>query len=180
MNLMEAILGGNASPVSKLAGKFGMSEGDAADVVKQLIPALTNGMKKNVEKKSGLDGLLAAVNGGGHDRYLDDPRALDSEDAALDGNAILGHLLKNKDVSRKLARKAAENTGQDYGAIKKMLPLVAGLVMGAMKKQGGSSGLLSALGRGESSGMGSLLGLLDADGDGSPVDDLLGFAKKLF
>jgi len=157
MNLMDAILGGNASPVSKLAGRFGMSEGAAADIVKQLLPALTNGMKKNVETKDGLSGFLSAVNGGGHDRYLDDPEALDSDGAILDGNGILGHLLKNKDVSRKLARKTAENTGQDYGVIKKMLPLVAGVVMGAMKKQGSSSGLLSELGSGNSKGMGSLL-----------------------
>ena len=184
MNLMEAILNGNASPLSKLANKFGVDENTMTQVVQQYIPALTNGIKRNVAKKRGLDGLLEALNTGNHDRYLDDPRALQADDAVDDGNGILGHLFKTKKTSRTLADRTAKKTGLGADILKKILPLVAGLVMGALKKQGGKSGLLEQLlgggGGGSSSGLGSLMSLLDADGETSAIDDLLGFAKKLF
>jgi hypothetical protein len=99
-----------------------------------------------------------------------------------DGNGILGHLFKTKKTSRTLAKRTSEKTGLSAEILKRILPLVAGLVMGALKKQGGQSGLLEQLlgGGSSSSGMGSLISLLDADGDKSVIDDLLGFAKKIF
>jgi len=181
MNLMEAIMGGKASPLSGLSRKFGVSEDTMAEVIRQYIPALTNGVKRNIQKKRGLDNLLEALNTGNHQRYLDESGALTSEDAVEDGNGILGHLLRKKKTSRALASRTAEKTGLSPDILKKILPLVAGLVMGALRKQGGQSGLLEQLMGGRSSStLGSLLGLLDADGESSPIDDLLGLAKRLF
>ena len=209
MNLMEAILGGNGSPVSSMARQFGLEEGQVTQVIQQMIPALTNGVKKNIQKKSGLEGLLQALNKGNHDRYLDDSDAL--LNATDDGNGILKHILGSKDMSRALADRASRTTGVSSGILKKMLPLIAALVMGSLKKQGSSSGMLDQLlggilgggrstsrasagggllggilggllgGRKKSaapSGLDALTGLLDADGEGSVIDDLLGLAKK--
>lgn len=211
MNLMEAILGGGGSPVSSMAKQFGLNEGQVTQAIQQMIPALTNGVKKNVQNKRGLDGLLQALNKGNHDRYLDDAGAL--LNATDDGNGILGHILGSKDMSRALADRTAKKTGISSGILKQMLPLIAALVMGSLKRQGSNSGLLDQLlggilggGRsttGASAGgglLGGLLGkilgggrkkkkvssspldalggLLDADGEGSVIDDLLGFAKK--
>jgi len=181
MNLLEAILNGKASPLSELSNKFGVDENTMTQVIQQYLPALTNGIKRNVAKKRGLESLLEALNTGNHDRYLDSPRALEGEEAVDDGNGILGHLFKTKKTSRTLAKRTAEKTGLSAEILKRILPLVAGLVMGALKKQGGQSGLLEQLlGGGSSSGVGSLISLLDADGDKSVIDDLLGFAKKIF
>ena len=150
-------------------------------MARQYIPALTNGIKKNVTQENGLEGLMNALNKGNHDRYLDDAEALGTEQAFLDGNGILGHLLKNKDTSRQLAAKTAEKTGLDLGILKKALPLIAGVAMGALKKQTGRSGMLKEQPKGGlSSVLGSLTSLLDADGKDSPVDDLLGLVGKLF
>ncbi len=211
MNLMEAILGGGGSPVSSLAKQFGLGEDDVTKVIQQMIPALTNGVKKNVQQ-GGLEGLLGALNSGNHDRYLDDASALQGEEAVDDGNGILGHIFGSKNTSRTLADRTSKTTGISAGILKKMLPLIAALVMGSLKKQGSNSGLLDQLlgsltggGRVRSSsgglgGLGGLLGkifgrkraaasssspldaltgLLDADGEGSPIDDLLGMAKNL-
>ncbi len=184
MNLMEAILGGSGSPVSKLSNKFGLSQDTMTQVLRQYIPALTNGIKRNIQKKRGLNGLLEALDTGRHDRYLNDPGAFESDEAVDDGNGILGHLLKKKKVSRTLADRTSQKTGLSADKLKKILPLVAGLVMGALKKQGSQSGILEQLlgGGGGSSpgGLGSLFALLDADGEKSPIDDLLGLAKKIF
>ena len=96
MNLMEAILGGGGSPVSSLAKQFGLGEDDVTKVIGQMIPALTNGVKKNVQQ-GGLEGLLGALNSGNHDRYLDDASALQGEEAVDDGNGILGHIFGSKE-----------------------------------------------------------------------------------
>lgn len=181
MNLMEAILNGNGSPLSDMSRKFGVSEDTLVQVMQQYIPALTNGVKRNIKKKKGLDSLLEALNTGNHQRYLDDPGALQTDDAVDDGNGILGHLFGKKKTSRTLAGRTAEKTGLSPEILKRILPLVAGLVMGALRKQGSRSGILEQLMGGRSSStLGSLIGLLDADGEASPIDDILGLAKKLF
>jgi len=212
MNLLDAILGGGGSPVTTMAKQFGLDEGDVTKVIQQMIPALTNGVKKNVARKGGLENLLQALNKGGHDRYLDNPGALASTKAVDDGNGILGHIFGSKDTSRELAKRTAKTTGISAEILKKMLPLIAGLVMGSLKKQGGNSGLLDQLlgsltggnrstsssgggllggllgslfggtrkKRASSSALDALTGLLDADGEGSAIDDILGMARKMF
>jgi hypothetical protein len=211
MNLMEAILGGGGSPVSSMAKQFGMGEADVTKVIQQMIPALTNGVKKNVSQQGGLESLLQALNKGNHDRYLDDSRALQGKEAVDDGNGILGHIFGSKETSRELAKRTAKSTGISADILKKMLPLIAGLVMGSLKKQGRNSGLLDQLLGGLTGGVRSapssgggllggllgkifgggrkkkasaspldaLTGLLDADGEGSAIDDILGMAKKI-
>ena len=211
MNLMEAILGGGGSPVSSMAKQFGMGEADVTKVIQQMIPALTNGVKKNVSQQGGLESLLQALNKGNHDRYLDDSRALQGKEAVDDGNGILGHIFGSKETSRELAKRTAKSTGISADILKKMLPLIAGLVMGSLKKQGRNSGLLDQLLGGltggvrsapssgggllggllgklfgggrkkkaSSSPLDALTGLLDADGEGSAIDDILGMAKKI-
>ena len=66
---------------------------------------------------------------------LDEPDALASDAAVQEGNGILGHLLGSKDVSRNVAAQAAGSTGIDSSLIKKALPLIAGLAMGAFGNQ---------------------------------------------
>lgn len=232
MNLMEAIQGGGGSPVSALAKQFGMGEADVTKVIQQMLPALTNGVKKNVTQQGGLESLLQALGKGNHDRYLDNAEALSDPTAVDDGNGILGHIFGSKDTSRALADRTAKSTGISSGILKKMLPLIAAMVMGSLKKQGGNSGILDQLlgslggggrssrssagglggllggllgggrtSRSSSGGLGGLLGgllggkrkkkaaaspldaltgLLDADGEGSAIDDILGMAKKMF
>jgi hypothetical protein len=181
MNLMDAILNSGGSPVSQISRKLGIGEADVTTAIAGLLPALTNGVKKNVSQEGGIESLLGALNRGGHERYLDDPEAFSREEAVSDGNGILSHLLGSKDVSRQLADRTSKNTGLGSDILKKVLPMVAGLAMGALSKQGNKSGVLSGLKESRSSStLGSLVSLLDADGDGSPIDDILGIAGKLF
>ncbi len=179
MNLLKTILeaqGGGA--VNQIASALGIEQKQATSGIAKLLPALTQGLTKNMGSESGLQSLLGALDKGNHDRYLDNPATL-SADGVREGNGILGHILGSKDVSREVASRASNETGLDVGILKKMLPMVAAMAMGGMKKQTASSGLLG--GQKSASGVGGMLGkFLDADGDGSMADDLLGMAKKLF
>lgn len=184
MGLIDQILGAQGGALSRqLEGRFDLSEGQARDALAQLLPALSQGLKKNTATPGGLDALLEALQGGNHQRYLEDPQELGRPETIDDGNSILGHILGSKDVSRKVAMNASERTGINPGVLKKMLPIVAAMAMGALSKQASSSGALSRAQSGRSpsgSAADSLLSLLDFDKDGSVADDLLGIARKFF
>lgn len=182
MNLLETILGANnGGNIQQLANQFGIGEGDAKSAIAQLLPALTSGLKRNTQSEGGIASLLGALNAGNHQRFLDQPEMMAEEATRQEGNSILGHILGSKDVSRQVASRAGEQTGLGGDLMKKMLPMVASLAMGALSKQNQKAGPQGLMGMSGGQGGGSLLtSLLDADGDGSAMDDLLGFAKKLF
>ena len=183
MNLLETIMqaqGGGA--LKGLAQNFGLDEGAAQSAVKMLLPALSSGLKRNASSPSGLEGLMGALEKGNHNQYLDEPERLGRQETVSDGNAILGHLLGSKDVSRRVAGRAADGTGLPVDLIKKMLPVVATMAMGALSKNTAQSGIQGRAAGQRQGGdiMGMLTPMLDADGDGSMADDLLGMASKFF
>lgn len=171
MNLLETLLqaqGGDA--VRQVAGRFGLDESQASSAISALLPALTGGLQNNVQQ-GGLDSLLGALSSGQHDRFLEDPSTLASEDAVSEGNGILGHILGSKDMSRQVAHQAADQTGIAPALMKQMLPVVASMVMGALSKQQSQAA---------ASPQGGLLGMLDLNKDGNVADDVIGLVGKLF
>lgn len=178
MDLLRALLeqGGGGS-VRQLADNFGLDENQTVSAISSLLPALGQGLARNASTPAGLEGLLGALASGGHGRYLEDPSTLGQEETVRDGNGILGHILGSKDVSRQVARQAADRTGVGADVLKKMLPVVAAMAMGALSRQ--TAGTQSAAaGQGAGGLMGILGQFLDSDRDGSVVDDFLGMASK--
>ena len=178
MDLLQATGGDNS--VSELASAVGLGSKDASNVVAALAPALMRGLQKNTASDEGLAGLRHALETGGHDRYLDDPSLIRSDETRADGNNILGHIFGSKDVSRNVAAAAAKETGVDAGLIKKALPLLASLAMGAMAKKSSAG---RDLGRSaQSGGLGPLGDLIGGLGGSSKtgLDDILGMARKFF
>ncbi|MEM7610220.1 MAG: DUF937 domain-containing protein [Pseudomonadota bacterium] len=185
MSILETILKAQSGGlVKQVAGSLNLPEGQAGAAIAQLLPALTQGLKQNVQKPSGLESLLGALQGGNHERYVEQPERLASQETISDGNSILGHLLGSKEKSRQVAAQAAEKTGIDTGVLKKMLPMVAAMAMGSLSKEskGGALSQLLSSGSQQASSLGAnvLAGFLDKDNDSSAVDNLLGMAKKLF
>lgn len=174
MDLLDLLKqSGAEQSLGGLASGLGLSTAKADDLVSALSPALLQGFKKQIEPEGGLSGLQNALKSGNHGRYLDDANLMSAAGSVTDGNKILGHLFGSKDVSRSVAARAAESTGIDANLIKKALPLLAGLAMGAMSKNTENGQSL------ETSLPGLLSGLTGGD-DGLGLDDVLGLAKKLF
>lgn len=182
MNILNAILGADdGRAVGALAQQFGLSNDQASSAIGALLPALAGGLQRNVTQQGGLESLIGALTGGNHSRYLDNPAALSAPESILDGNGILGHILGSKDVSRAVASNAAATTGIGEDVLKKMLPIVATLAMGALSRQtasAGGPGQVSASAM--SNNIGSLASFLDLNRDGSAADDVMGFVGKLF
>ncbi len=183
MGLLDTILSGEGGDViGQLARNFNLDQGTTENAVRQMLPAISRGMQKNMSDRGGLESLLNALGNGNHQRYVEDVDRLSDQRVADDGNSILGHLFGSKDVSRNVAGHAAAETGLSSGLLKKMLPVLASVAMGMMSRQGTSSGLSAALsGSGSKREVGGLLNsFLDADNDGSIADDLLSLASKFF
>jgi hypothetical protein len=178
--------------LQSMARELGISEAEAASGAAVLAPAILGGFKKQARAQpaglEGLGGLLGQLGGGS---LLDDvlsPRPTNVNR----GNEVLGTIFGSKEVSRTVAQQGAARSGLDPGLLKKMLPMLAMLVAGYMAKQRGAGaaappphaggglgdllgGLLGGRGAGGAPGLGSLL---DLDGDGNPLDDILGTAGK--
>lgn len=208
MNILQDLIGSQGGDVvGQLAQQFGISKDDAQKALSNLIPAVAGGVKKTAANPSGLESLLSKVKNNQDLRQAaDNPSVLGQPQTVNAGNDILGDIFGSKDVSRTVAGHTAKSTGIDVGILKKMLPMVAGLVMSQLNNKSQSSGgglgeLLGGLagGRQASSSSGGLLGgllggrsaaapqkssglesLLDFDGDGNISDDMLDLVKKMF
>jgi hypothetical protein len=182
--------------LGSMARELGISERQAASGAEALLPSILGGFKKQAQAQptglEGLGGLLGQLGGGD---LLDDVLSPRPTDVGR-GNDVLGQIFGSKDVSRAVAQNAASRSGLDVGVLKRMLPMLAMLVTGFMSRgqgggfgappssgEGGLGGMLGGMlggvlgGGGGASAGGSLPGLasmLDMDGDGNPLDDILG------
>ena len=183
MNLLETILAAqNGGAVQQLGQQFGLGEEQTTAALSALVPALAAGFSRNVQQEGGLDSLAAALSGGRHSQYLDDPGTLQQADTVADGNGILGHIFGSKDVSRQVATRGRADAASSRSILKKMLPIVAAMVMGGRSRQasapaaprpaagrrGGAAAICSACWRRCST----------RNRDGSMVDDVAGMLGK--
>jgi len=179
MGLLDTLLnaaGGSAVP--ELSRKFGISEDQARTAIGALAPAINGSIKRNAGSPEGADALMRALSSGRHAEYVENPSKLVQEETIQDGNGILGHLFGSKDVSRQVARKASGQTGLSEDILKRMLPVVAAMVMGSLSRQASTSGVQNQS-LPQTGGLpGVLSSFLDADRDGSVLDDVLGFAQR--
>ena len=182
MNILDAIVNAqDGAAVQQLGSQVGLAPDQATAALSALMPALAGGFQRNIQSQGGLESLKAALSTGNHSQYIDNPASLADPSAVTDGNGILGHLLGSKDASREVATRAAAQTGLSADVLKRMLPLAATLMMGALSKQSGHGSAVPLGGPG--GGIGAMLTpFLDQNRDGSIIDDVTsmigGFMKR--
>jgi len=183
--------------LDSIARDLGIDAATARTGAEALLPAILGGFKKQVQPASGgLGGLmdmLGQVGGGNLLEAVTGSAPTPSEP----GNELLGRIFGSKDVSRTVAGQASQTTGIDVSLLKKMLPLLTMAVTGYLASQKGRSksaeaeggnlgGMLGQVlggskggGQAQGGGLGGLAALIDLDGDGNPLDDILGMAGRL-
>jgi hypothetical protein len=184
MNILDAIVNAqDGAAVQQLGSQVGLAPDQATAALSALMPALAGGFQRNIQSQGGLESLMAALSSGNHGQYIDNPTTLADPSAVTDGNGILGHLLGSKDASREVAGRAAAQTGLSADVLKRMLPLAATLMMGALSKQSSNASSTPAPLGDTSGGIGAMLTpFLDRNRDGSIIDDVTsmigGFIKR--
>lgn len=118
-----------------LARQFNLSQQQAELAVEALLPAFSQGLKRNTSDPYGLGSFMTAMASGQHGKYFEDAQTAFSPQGVAEGNGILGHLFGSKDLSRAVASQAAQATGLGQDMLKQMLPVIASMIMGGLFKQ---------------------------------------------
>lgn len=157
--------------LGQIAQRAGLSPAQAQMAMQVLVPAITGGMRNQAQANpDALTATLAKAR-----QAAASPGQAASDAGVQHGNEVLGTVFGSKDVSRTVAQHASTQTGIDASKLKALLPMAAALAAGTAAKHAAPS---AAAGRPASDRSGGLIGMLDADGDGNPLDDILGMAGK--
>ena len=166
--------------VAEIASTLGADQSAVSSAVSAALPAIIAAMAKNSQSSDGAASLTNALDD-------HDPSIFGQLGELLggggDGAAILGHVLGGNQP--KVEQNLAQQSGLDLGMIMKLLPILAPLVMGYLSREKQQRGLdansLPGVLREERQqveqrqpGLGGLASILDADGDGSIIDDVIG------
>ena len=173
--------------ISGVSGQTGQNESKTGSVLTMAMPVLMQAMKRNAATPQGAEGLMGALKGKHDGSILDNLSGLFGggvDNSVLDdGGKILGHVLGNK--QQNVTQALSQKSGVDTGGVAQILKVAAPILMGVLGKQSqqqnvsnasGIEGLLGGLlgGNSPKTEQSFLESMLDADGDGSVIDDVAG------
>lgn len=179
------------SIVRNVAGQLSVNENQASSAVNMAIPAILAGMTRNARSQDGAVSLNNALEKKHDGSLLENLSGMlqgHTSELQSDGDGILGHVFGNNRTA--VEQGIAQKSGVSLSKIGPLLAIVAPIVMAYLGKEKrqtntGAGGLGDLLGgllggatqqRSTTGGglMDMLGGILDKDGDGNPLDDLLG------
>jgi hypothetical protein len=139
--------------LSAIGRQFGLDEAQTRAALEALTPVVAAGVRRNAQSPQGLQDILSSVLTGGRARALEDENAIQFDKAKGPGDEILGQIFGSKDVSREVTNQLSATSGIGGAVLKKLLPIVASIVMGQVAKKitGGASA-------GRGGGLGDILG----------------------
>ncbi len=125
----------NGNAVNQMARNFGLSPEQTQAAMEALLPAFSQGLKRNAADPYGIGSFLSALSTGQHARYYEDASRAFTPEGMMEGNGILGHIFGSKELSRAVAAQAAQTTGIAQQTLQQMLPALAAMIMGGLFKQ---------------------------------------------
>ena len=186
LDLLNSDIG--KSLINGTSQQLGQDKGKTTTALSAALPLILGAMKNNAKTPEGAAGLLSALgnekHGGG---ILDNLGSIlggggIDENVLQDGAGILGYVFGGKEEN--VANAVSKSSGIDLGQAMSILKVAAPFIMGYLGKEKRSKGIFDQNGIGDL--LGGLLGgeskqnqslvnqLLDADGDGSIIDDVAG------
>jgi len=180
----------SGSSITQIGQQIGADKKTTTAALSTVMPMLVSALARNASKPEGAEALHKALSEDHDGSIFDDLAGYLGDPQAANGSGILGHILGNRQSA--VAQGLSKGTGLDIGQIGQLLQIAAPLLMGILGKQQVKKGfdiggLTSFLGGQQKKVqktnpglMGALGSLLDADGDGSSVDDIMGMVGKLF
>jgi len=150
------------------------------------LPLILGALKNNVSSSKGAANILGALSNDKHDGTILNNLVdiLANKDSMNNGANILGHVFGGKEqyVAQAVSTKSGLNLTKSMDLLKMAAPVIMGF-LGKKARQNniadskGLDGLLGGLLGGENKaqeGQNMITKILDADGDGSIIDDVMG------
>ena len=173
--------------ISGASAQTGQPADKTANVLSMALPVILGAMQRNASTPQGAQSLNNALEDNRHDgTILDQLSGLLGEGNANsnllnEGTGILGHVLGGN--QEKVAQNISKTSGVDANSVAQIIKIAAPILMGILGSQKrkdnvGESGigdlLGSVLGKNTNHDRSLIETILDADGDGSVVDDVAG------
>lgn len=183
--LLRRLTGERLASVSKSIGADQQSTRAALSLV---VPLLVSALAKNSRDPEGARSLEEAVKRDHDGAILENLEDFLKDPRSANGEGILRHILGSRQDS--VTRGLAQGTELGQDQIGTLLQIAAPLVMGILGRQNREDGLdpdsmgtflnaqTRAVRKKDPGLMGVLNTLLDADGDGSAMDDVIGMLGK--
>lgn len=186
LDLLNSDLG--KTLINGTSQQLGQDKNKTASALNAALPLILGAMKNNAKTEQGANGLLSALGNEKHSGgILDNLGSIlggggIDDDVLQDGAGILGHVFGGKEQN--VANAVSKSSGIDMGSAMQILKVAAPVIMGVLGKQARQQNVSNQNGIGDL--LGGLLGgqgqqqqsmverLLDADGDGSIIDDVAG------
>jgi hypothetical protein len=142
--------------ISAIGRQFGLDDAQTRAALEALTPVVASGVRRSAQSPEGLQDILSSVLTGGRARALEDENAIQFDNAKSSGDEILGQIFGSKDVSREVTQQLSASSGIGAAVLKKLLPIVASVVMGQVAKKMGAGGSTGGGGLGDI--LGGMLG----------------------
>lgn len=184
-SILDDLMGSlqSSGGIGQMSRSLGVGESDVDKVISGALPALMAGLSRNANSADGAGNLLAALDRDHDGSVLDDLAGFLGNTGSTDAGAgILRHTFGDRQPNVEGA--LAKSTGVETDSVRRILALAAPLVLGYLGRQRRQQNL-------DAAGLGDLLGreqqvarqrspqavsmlnqLLDADGDGSIMDEV--------
>ena len=166
--------------LDQIARQFGLSPDQTRAAIEALLPAFGLGLQRQAQNPDVLTQLFGQMARGAYAPFYDADGDGIPDNAAAQGNDVLGMLFGSKDLSRAVAQQAAATTGLGTEIMKQMLPVIAAMLMGGLgrgvSQPGGQAGSLGdILGRmaGGMFGGGQPGAAPPSGGTGNPFGDMM-------
>jgi hypothetical protein len=143
--------------LSQIGRQFGLDDAQTRAAFEALAPVVAAGVRKSAQSPDGLQDILKRVVAGGYGDTLGNPDAVAFERAKPRGDDVLGQIFGTPDVSRGVAQQLSATSGIGAAILKKLLPIVASIVMGQISKRMGAGAGPSANTGGAGGGFGDIL-----------------------
>ena len=132
-NVLQSAQAGSA--FVNLASSFGVNPSQASTAISTILEELSRRIERNTLSRGGVADMVALLDRPAAGRALLDPQRLAAPDTISAGDHVLNVLIGNKDTSRAIAQRAARASGLDETVLKKMLPVVASMMIGGLQKE---------------------------------------------
>ena len=189
--LLQSQLGDNV--VDQLSKQIRSDKEKTSSAANGIFASLVSALSRNASQPSGAQALLGAIDRDHDGSVLDDVLGMFSgqgkqqQQKSMNGLGILDHVLGGK--TNNVVQVVSQSSGLDFLKTGQLMQMLAPMVMGALGKakkqqnldQNGLSALLSntvSEATNQRKEMSFISKILDADGDGSVMDELAGFGMK--